>query len=252
MALETKICGLSTAETLDLAVAEGAALVGFNFFPRSPRYVSIPEAAALAARVRPGVRRVAVLVDPSDDFLAELAARVPLELLQLHGDWLDAIAEAQRAAEWSARKAVSSDTGAACYQQGELHRLRGEFDRADEWYRRANQAGRKPNPGFALLRLAQGQIDAADAACRRMLVETSGPRARALVLGTYRLHLQPTEPGWFDLALKAPLINCTRARSELDWAPQYSSADALLDLLSGIRAKAGMRTGPLEPAQPHP
>jgi phosphoribosylanthranilate isomerase len=85
MALEAKICGLSTAETLDLAVAEGAALVGFNFFPKSPRYVSIPEAAALARRVRPGVRRVAVLVDPTDDFLAELVARVPLELLQLHG-----------------------------------------------------------------------------------------------------------------------------------------------------------------------
>ena len=85
MALEVKICGLSTAETLDLAVAEGAALVGFNFFPKSPRYVSIPEAAALAGRVRPGIRRVAVLVDPTDDFLAELVARVPLELLQLHG-----------------------------------------------------------------------------------------------------------------------------------------------------------------------
>lgn len=85
MALEAKICGLSTAETLDLAVAEGAALVGFNFFPRSPRYVTLPQAAALAARVRPGVRRVAVLVDPTDDFLAELVARVPLELLQLHG-----------------------------------------------------------------------------------------------------------------------------------------------------------------------
>ena len=85
MALEVKICGLSTAETLDLAVAEGAALVGFNFFPRSPRYVSIPEAGALAERVRPGIRRVAVLVDPTDDFLSELVARVPLELLQLHG-----------------------------------------------------------------------------------------------------------------------------------------------------------------------
>jgi phosphoribosylanthranilate isomerase len=85
MALEAKICGLSTAETLDVAVAEGAALVGFNFFPKSPRYVSMAEAAALARRVRPGLRRVAVLVDPSDDFLAELVARVPLELLQLHG-----------------------------------------------------------------------------------------------------------------------------------------------------------------------
>jgi len=85
MALEAKICGLSTMETLDLAVAEGAALVGFNFFPKSPRYVTLAEAAALARRVRSGVRRVAVLVDPSDDFLAELIARVPLELLQLHG-----------------------------------------------------------------------------------------------------------------------------------------------------------------------
>ena len=85
MALDVKICGLSTMETLDLAVAEGAALVGFNFFPKSPRYVTLADAAALARRVRPGVRRVAVLVDPSDDFLAELVARVPLELLQLHG-----------------------------------------------------------------------------------------------------------------------------------------------------------------------
>lgn len=85
MALEAKICGLSTAETLDVAVAEGAALVGFNFFPKSPRNVSLAEAATLAHRVRPGVRRVAVLVDPSDDFLAELVARVPLELLQLQG-----------------------------------------------------------------------------------------------------------------------------------------------------------------------
>jgi phosphoribosylanthranilate isomerase len=85
MALEAKICGLSTPETLDVAVAEGAAFVGFVFYPRSPRNVSLPAAAALAARVPERVRRVALLVNADDGFLAELVRQVPLELLQLHG-----------------------------------------------------------------------------------------------------------------------------------------------------------------------
>jgi phosphoribosylanthranilate isomerase len=85
MALEAKICGLSTPETLDVAVAEGAAFVGFVFFPRSPRNVSLPQAAALAARVPEGVRRVGLLVNADDGFLAELVRQVPLDLLQLHG-----------------------------------------------------------------------------------------------------------------------------------------------------------------------
>ena len=85
MALEAKICGLSTPETLDVAVAEGAAFVGFVFYPRSPRNVSLPQAAALAARVPERVRRVALVVDASDEFLAALVRQVPLELLQLHG-----------------------------------------------------------------------------------------------------------------------------------------------------------------------
>jgi DNA-binding CsgD family transcriptional regulator len=105
------------------------------------------------------------------------------ELLQLHGEWPDAVTEAQRAADWSSRAPAGPDVGAACYQQGELHRLRGDFAQADEWYRRASQAGRKPHPGFALLRLAQGQIDAADAAVRRMLLDVGDKRARARVLG---------------------------------------------------------------------
>ena len=85
MALEAKICGLSTPETLDVAVAEGAAFVGFVFFPRSPRNVSLAQAAALAARVPEGVRRVGLLVNADDGFLAELVRQVPLDLLQLHG-----------------------------------------------------------------------------------------------------------------------------------------------------------------------
>ena len=85
MALEAKICGLSTPETLDVAVAEGASFVGFVFYPRSPRNVSLAQAAALAARVPERVRRVALLVNADDAFLAELVRQVPLELLQLHG-----------------------------------------------------------------------------------------------------------------------------------------------------------------------
>ncbi len=85
MALEAKICGLSTPETLDVAVAEGAALVGFVFFPRSPRNVTLEQAAALARRVPERVRRTALTVDADDAFLRQLVRQVPLELLQLHG-----------------------------------------------------------------------------------------------------------------------------------------------------------------------
>ncbi len=85
MAIDAKICGLSTPETLEVAVAEGAAYVGFVFFAKSPRCVTLEQAAALAARVPERVRRVGLVVDPEDDFLQALVARVPLEILQLHG-----------------------------------------------------------------------------------------------------------------------------------------------------------------------
>ena len=55
----------------------------------------------------------------------------------------------------------SRPLGRAYYQRGELHRLRGEFDKAEEAYRQASELGRKPQPGLALLRLAQGDVDAA-------------------------------------------------------------------------------------------
>ncbi len=85
MALETKICGLKDPTTLAAAVAGGAAFVGFNFYPRSPRALSPAEAASLARQVPDGVGRVAVIVDPSDDRLAELLRQVPLDMIQLHG-----------------------------------------------------------------------------------------------------------------------------------------------------------------------
>ncbi|MSO64238.1 MAG: phosphoribosylanthranilate isomerase [Alphaproteobacteria bacterium] len=86
MRVDVKICGLTTAAAVEAAAAGGAAYVGFNFFPASPRYLPLDGAAALAAIVPPAVKRVAVLVDPDDASLATLLQRVPLDLLQLHGD----------------------------------------------------------------------------------------------------------------------------------------------------------------------
>jgi phosphoribosylanthranilate isomerase len=80
-----KICGLSSAPTLQAAIAGGARFVGFIFYPPSPRYVTPDEAAALALGVAPGVTKVGVFVDPDDAQLAAVLAKVPLDLLQLHG-----------------------------------------------------------------------------------------------------------------------------------------------------------------------
>jgi ATP/maltotriose-dependent transcriptional regulator MalT len=103
-----------------------------------------------------------------------------VELMQLHGTWPDALDEARRAcAQLSGRPAV----GAAFYQQAEIHRLRGEYAQAEEAYRQASQWGREPQPGLAQLRLAQGRLDAAVSAIRRVLDEAHDRVTRCRVLG---------------------------------------------------------------------
>jgi UDP-glucose 4-epimerase len=69
---------------------------------------------------------------------------------------------------------------------------------------------------------------------------------------TFRLRLQPTEPGWLDMGLGVPLMDCSRAERELGWHPSRSAADALLDLLAGLREGAGLDTPPLEPGNAGP
>lgn len=90
------------------------------------------------------------------------------EILQAHGDWSDALSEACRACEW-ARNADRQPPGAAFYQQAEILRLRGDFVAAEEAYRSASRLGCEPQPGLALLWLAQGRTDAARAAIRRVV-----------------------------------------------------------------------------------
>ncbi|MGH2625513.1 MAG: DNA-binding response regulator, partial [Anaerolineales bacterium] len=104
------------------------------------------------------------------------------EIMQLHGAWPDAMDEAQRACE---RLSGQPAVGAAFYQQAELHRLHGDFVKAEEAYRLASQWGRKPQPGLAQLRLAQGQVDAAEAAIRRVVDEAHDRVTRAGLLAAY-------------------------------------------------------------------
>jgi len=104
------------------------------------------------------------------------------ELLQLHGAWEQAGDEARRACERLAAPQDGPDAGSAFYQQAELFRLRGEFEQADEAYTKASRAGRRPQPGLALLRLAQGDTASADAAIRSALLEVRPGRLRASLL----------------------------------------------------------------------
>ncbi|KAB7613368.1 phosphoribosylanthranilate isomerase [Amylibacter sp. SFDW26] len=80
-----KICGLKTPETLQAAVDAGARYIGFNFFPKSPRYVTVEQAKELAEQIPMGVCKVALVVDATDDTLDAITASVPVDMLQLHG-----------------------------------------------------------------------------------------------------------------------------------------------------------------------
>lgn len=104
------------------------------------------------------------------------------EIMQWRGRWSDALDEARRAGELLAQEPGQPAAGAAFYRQAELHRLRGEYEEAEEAFREAGRWGRSPHPGMALLRLAQGRIDAAASAIRRALGEARSQRLRAVLL----------------------------------------------------------------------
>ena len=92
-----KICGLTTVETLDVALNGGAAFVGVVVFPKSPRHIAPTDAATLFARARGRAKIVAVVVDPDDALLTEIAATLKPDFIQLHGSETSARAELIRA-----------------------------------------------------------------------------------------------------------------------------------------------------------
>src|SRR6202012_1311740 len=85
MSLIVKICGLSTPETLDVAVAEGADMVGFVFFPPSPRHISLETARELGRQAKGRALKVALTVDADDATLANIVETLRPDILQLHG-----------------------------------------------------------------------------------------------------------------------------------------------------------------------
>ena len=104
------------------------------------------------------------------------------EIMQLHGAWSEALAEAQRGRERSERAMNPAAAGKALYVQAELHRVRGSFVDAEASYRAASTLGFEPQPGLALLHLARGDVEPAAAAIRRVLAETPEPLRRARLL----------------------------------------------------------------------
>jgi DNA-binding CsgD family transcriptional regulator len=164
------------------------------------------------------------------------------EIMQLHGAWQDAMEEARRACERLSDPPGQPAAGMAFYQRAELHRVRGDCADAEEAYRQASKLGREPQPGLALLRLAQGQTDAAVAAIRRVMDEASDRVARSKLLAAYVEIMLAAGDGqaaraasdeFTQLAddLGAPLLRATAARAQGAVLPGEGDARAALQAL---------------------
>lgn len=107
------------------------------------------------------------------------------ELFQFHGDWDKAITESTDACELLTRQPGRPAAGEAFYRQAELKRLAGDFKPAEESYHQAANRGRNPQPGLALLRMAQGLKGAAETSIRNSLREEKEPNRRAELLPAF-------------------------------------------------------------------
>ncbi len=147
------------------------------------------------------------------------------EILELHGNWQQAWEQARQACEQLSHAKSKAVLGAAFYRVAELHRLRGEFNEAEETYRKASQWERTPQPGLAQLRLAQGQLDSANAAIRNVAESVRDPGQRARVLDAYveivlaandipAARAGATELKEIARRLNAPMVQAMRWRAE--------------------------------------
>ena len=182
------------------------------------------------------------------------------EILQLHGSWGEALAEARRARERHADGLDARPPAAAFTQEAEVLRLRGELDAAEEAYGNASRAGAEPQPGLALLWLARGRADAAAAAIGAALDATTDPLDRARLLpAQVEILLAARDPAGarlsceeleslaerFDIAVFQ--ATAAQARGALALA-EGRPRDALIDLRNAWRQWQGLEV-PYEAAR---
>lgn len=153
------------------------------------------------------------------------------EIMQFHGAWVDAMAEASHACERAS--GARQPPATAFYRRGEIHRLKGEFQAAEEAYRNASRLGAEPQPGLALLRMAQARTDAAGAAIRRTLGAATTPLRRARLL-----------PAYIEIALAAGDVQEARSASvELGEIANRYGTDVLLGMVAHARGAVELAEG---------
>jgi phosphoribosylanthranilate isomerase len=128
MPVRAKICGVSTPAAIAAAIKGGASHVGFVFFVKSPRHVDVERAVELARLVPDDVGRVGLFVDPDPGFLAMTLARVPLDVVQLHGEespaFAASVASAHNKEVWKAIPVrTRADLAAGSQYRGAVQRL---------------------------------------------------------------------------------------------------------------------------------
>ena len=155
------------------------------------------------------------------------------QILQLQGDWTQALAETDRADRRFERSMNQAAAARACYLRGEVHRLRGEFAEAEEAYRRASRLGSEPQPGLALMRLAQGNRDTAATSIRRVVGETTDRLRRAALL-----------PAFAEIMLAVGELEEARsACRELEQICQECESDMLRAMLAVTRGAVDLAAG---------
>jgi len=167
-------------------------------------------------------------------------------LLQLHGTWPAAVEEARQACARSG--AGEATAGAGRYREAEIQRLRGALAEAEQAYRDASELGWQPQPGLALLRLAQGRTADAAAAVRRLLSETPDTARRARILPAYveitlaAGDLATAEAGASELAMIAANYGCDAMSAMSRYAlgavelAQHHASTALISLRQSCQA----------------
>ena len=162
------------------------------------------------------------------------------QLMRLQGQWPAALEELGRAGRPATARSNQDAAARACYLEGEVHRLRGEYAEAEDAYRRTGALGLEPQPGWALLRLARGNVDAAAAAIRRVVSETTAEASRAAIL-----------PAYAEIMLAINDFDAARAAcGELAEISERCDSDLLRAYVADARGAVGLAAGDAAGALP--